>query len=289
MLTTVLHPTVLIAVPFLALILVMGARGMGTLVAAGLAGLIVFSGWNGGDSVWWMERGWAVLVGGCFVAETLRRPGTQFTSRALLAVGGAVAVAAALLAWGPHAWPAVDWAVRQRMMEGVGMALDAITLVRGGQAFSSVTVAAIYQTVEAQVQVFPAMVAISSMSALGVAWWFYRRLTAADGEALGPLRDFRFNDHLVWVFIGGILLMIVRWGDAFARVGANAVVFMGALYALRGAAVIVFLSGGLSLVGYILVALGLVFMSPLILAGAMVIGLGDTWFDVRTRIRDLAA
>ena len=93
----------------------------------------------------------------------------------------------------------------------------------------------------------------------------------------------------MWLFIGGLLLLVVRWGDSLAGLGVNTVVFMGALYALRGAAVIMFLSGGLSLFGYVLVALGLVFVPPLVLTGAMVVGIGDTWLDVRSRAGTLAA
>ena len=64
---------------------------------------------------------------------------------------------------------------------------------------------------------------------------------------------------------------------------------IGEVMALRGAAVILFLSGGLSLFGYVLLILGLVFLPPLVLTGAMVVGLGDTWLDVRRRGRSTPA
>jgi hypothetical protein len=117
----------------------------------------------------------------------------------------------------------------------------------------------------------------------------YVRLSSGSDQGVGPLRDFRFNDHLVWVFITGLVLVLPRWGEALARVGANAVVFMGLLYAVRGAAVIMFLSGGLSLLGYVLLVFGLLFVSPLVLMGALVIGLGDTWLDVRSKAGSEAA
>jgi hypothetical protein len=127
------------------------------------------------------------------------------------------------------------------------------------------------------------------MAALGVAWWAYVRLSSGSDQGVGPLREFRFNDHLVWVFITGLLLILPRWGDLVVRVGANAVVFMGALYAVRGGAVILFLSGGLSLLGYVLLVFGLLFVPPLVLMGALVIGLGDTWLDVRSKAGSKAA
>jgi hypothetical protein len=63
------------------------------------------------------------------------------------------------------------------------------------------------------------------------------------------------------------------------------VVFMGALYALRGVAVVLFLAGGVSLLGGIFLALGLLLVAPVLMTGAFVIGLGDTWLDLRARRR----
>jgi hypothetical protein len=82
--------------------------------------------------------------------------------------------------------------------------------------------------------------------------------------------------------------LVTRGGDAVARVGSNAVVFMGALYALRGSAVFMFISGGLSLIGYVMLAVALVLAAPVVLGVAMVVGVGDTWFDVRARLRETA-
>jgi hypothetical protein len=106
---------------------------------------------------------------------------------------------------------------------------------------------------------------------------------------LGPLKEFRFNDQLVWVFVGGLLLLVTRAGEPLGRVGANAMVFMGALFALRGAAVVVFMSGGVSLVGLLVVTVGLVLVPALVLSGALVIGIGDVYLDVRGRVAELAA
>lgn len=175
------------------------------------------------------------------------------------------------------------------MGEGVATAMEALRLLRGGGALPPALVTAVYETVEIQASVFPALLGITSMAALGVAWWGYVRLSSGSDQGLGPLRDFRFNDHLVWVFITGLVLILPRWGEIVARVGANAVVFMGALYAVRGAAVILFLSGGLSLLGYVLLVFGLLFVPPLVLMGALVIGLGDTWLDVRSKAGSGAA
>jgi hypothetical protein len=64
---------------------------------------------------------------------------------------------------------------------------------------------------------------------------------------------------------------------------------MGTLYALRGAAVVLFFNGGMSLLGFVLLGVGLLFAWPVIGVGALVIGLGDTWLDLRERARELVA
>ncbi len=76
--------------------------------------------------------------------------------------------------------------------------------------------------------------------------------------------------------------------DAWSEAGTNALVFMGALYALRGAAVVVFLYGGLNLLGMIVFLFGLLFVAPIVIMAAMVIGIGDTWLDLRSRGRSPA-
>lgn len=280
--TSVAQPSVLMAVPYLALALVLGVRRPRVLLVAMLAAVVAFVGVPQ-DGGWYIERGWVLLVAGWFAALTLRRPRSAFSHRAMGAVAGAGAVAAAVLAGRSGAWGALEWVVQDRMTQGVATALDAVRLMRGGQGLSPALVTAVYGAVERQIQVFPAVLGLASMAALGVAWWSYVRLSADNDQAVGPLKDFRFNDHLVWVFIGGLLMLVLRWGGV-ARVGANAVVFMGALYAVRGAAVMLFLSGGLSLFGYVLLVVGVVLVPPLVLTGAMVVGISDTWLDVRKRI-----
>jgi len=285
---SLVEPMVLMGVPFLLLGMGLGVRRPAVFVAAVVATVLVLGGLER-DTLWYLDRGWAVLAGGCFLALTLHRPSSLFSARALGAVAGAGACAAILLSLQPDAWGTVDWAVRDRMTEGVTTAVQALMVLRGGEALPPTLVAAIYDSVEAQAEVFPAVLGIATLASLGVAWWLYVRLSAGTDDGVGPLRSFRFNDHLVWILIGGLILLVGRWEAVATRVGANAVVFMGVLYALRGAAVILFLSGGLSLLGYVLLGFGLVFLPPVVLTGAVMIGIGDTWLDVRSKAEAAAA
>jgi hypothetical protein len=156
---------------------------------------------------------------------------------------------------------------------GMGVGSDAVPVELEAQ----VTEAVAFQGV-----VFPALVGLASLSALGLAWWLQKKVGLGPGKEICPLKDFRFNDQLVWVFIVGILALVASSGG-LERLGTNTVVFMGALYALRGVGVVLFMTGGVSVLGALLFIVGFVLLAPFVVFGAVFIGLGDTWFDLRSR------
>lgn len=281
---------VLIGVP---LLLLLAARGFGNVLGGTVAGLVILmvAGGRGGleDVLWYAERGWAVLLGGLFVALTLLLPKWRLTSRALVATAGAALLASAVFVVRADAWGGIDAAVgrvvQHRLDVGLGWLSD------GGASWlaSSELRQAVPEMVRASVAIFPALLFIESLAALGVAWWARAQLLGDREQGLSPLRSFRFNDHLVWVLVVGLLLVLLPGGLATGRIGANALVLMGALYALRGAAVFVFVSGGMSLLGYAAFAVLLLLVSPVVIGTAALIGIGDTWLDLRSRTADEAA
>ncbi|MDA1104100.1 MAG: DUF2232 domain-containing protein [Gemmatimonadetes bacterium] len=281
MATSVVQPSVLVAVPLLVLLGLRGGRGAPVFFVTGMAVLVTVVGTQ--DAFWFTERAWALMLGGVFVALTMAVPRWGLASRALASVIGTAAVWGGILTLRTGAWAAIDWSVTDRLRTGFSTWMDAMVVLRQGEAVPPAMVSAIYQTVEAQAAVFPAMVALESVAALGVAWWLYVRLVQGSDRGLGPLSGFRFNDHLVWLMIVGLFLMAVRSGEALTRVGANVSVFMGALYAVRGAGVFLFLTGGLSLLTYVMFALGFVFAAPVVIGFAVFIGIADTWLDLRAR------
>ncbi len=281
MTTSVLQPSVLLAVFFLLFFLVSPARSLQLYVAAALAVIVTASG--PADGLWYVERGWAVLLGGWFAALAMTKPEWRFSSTALTAVLAAGATSAVLIALG-GGWDALDWGVSDRVLGGIATFLDAAQVLRDGEALSPAMVTGFYEAAEAQIAVFPALTGIGSMAALGVAWWAYRGLAGEGSPTLGPVAQYRFNDHFVWVFIAGLFLLLTRWSEPLFRVGSNAVVFMGALYTLRGAGVVLFVSGGFSWFGYAMTVMGMIVMTPVVVGAALVIGLGDTWLNVRDRI-----
>jgi len=57
------------------------------------------------------------------------------------------------------------------------------------------------------------------------------------------------------------------------------------LYALRGLAVMIALFGAPGPLGVVFGALMLLFLFPMVLATTLMVGLSDTWLDLRARAR----
>jgi hypothetical protein len=283
--TGIVQPTLLVAVPFLVLAAFRGIRGGTSFAAIVVAMMVVMLGPRNGT--WFIERGWALTVGGIFAAVSLWRPGIRLLTRGMLAVGGAIALTGVLVLVRSGAWEAIDWAVSDHLMAAYADTINLMEMA-GGETVSAALVSALYRTAEMQMAVFPALVALESMAGIGVAWWLYVRLLRDEAGGLAPVRSFRFNDHLIWLMLGGLFLMLAQLGDPMTRVGANLAVFMSALYALRGMGVVLFVSGGLSYFGYAILTVGLL-IAPWVVIGSIVLfGIADTWLDLRERVGSLA-
>jgi hypothetical protein len=282
----VVGPVTLVAVPFLLMVVGLPVRKPVALLLALLVAVFLW-GRAPEEGFWYMELGWALAAGGIFVAFTLLRPATQVMHRALTAVLGASGLAGLAFAVRPGSWSAVDWRVRDRLDQEVNQAVGLFRDLQGGEPLPAELLESVYRSAEIQAELFPAVLGLTTVAGLALAWWLYARLAAGERGSLAPLREFRFEDQLIWVVIAGLLMVAVTAGENWTRAGSNTLVFMGTLYALRGAAVVLFLNGGLSVVGGIFLAVGMLFMAPVLVAAAALIGLGDTWLDVRTKVRAL--
>jgi hypothetical protein len=149
---------------------------------------------------------------------------------------------------------------------------------------------------ETGVQLFPSLLFLESLIALALAWTTYHRISRARlGAPLGPLKDFRFNDQLVWGLIAGLAIVFLPALDFMKGAGRNLLVFFGALYAIRGFGVLSwFLAPGVLaatlMVGFAMLwwpVLSVVAISGFVLLtlAAFGLGLGDTWADWRRRAR----
>ena len=283
LLTSTARPSVLVAVPFLLLVGTNTLRGYAILGATLIAIIIVMIGPY--DGMWYLERGWALLLGGCFVGLSIARPKMKISDRALEAVFGALVLAAILMTLMSGAWNIVDWVISDRVRATVAQ----VIALGGSEGLAPALITALYQTADAQILIFPALTALASMSALLLSWWLFIFFSGRSEEALGSVKNFRFNDHLIWMLVVGLFLLFTRWNEPLQRLGSNAVVFIGALCAVRGAAVIVFITGGFSVLGYAMTLFGLVIVPPIVLGGAVLIGIADIYLDFRKRSEQLAA
>ena len=283
LLTSTARPSVLVAVPFLVLVATNLPHRYAILSATLIAMLIVMIGPY--DGMWYLERGWALLLGGSFVGLSIVRPKMKISDRALEAVFGALMVLVILMTLIPGAWNVVDWVISDRVRATVTQ----VIALGGSEWLTPALITALYQTAEVQILIFPALTALASMSALLLSWWLFTLFSGRSEEVLGSVKGFRFNDHLIWIFVVGLFLLFTRWSEPLQRVGSNAVVFIGALCAVRGAAVIVFITGGFSVLGYAMTIFGLVIVPPIVLGGAILIGIADIYLDFRKRSEQLAA
>ena len=262
--------------------MVFGLRRLSAAVAAMFA-VLVAVGVPARGGLWYLERGWALVLAGCFVVLTMRWPRSRFFPRAFAAVAATTVLVGLLLMVRPGSWSMVDWLVTESLMRSFSvitqmfMALDTETPLSTAQLNSFFDLAA------RQGRYFPALLGLSSLSGLAVAWWAYLRLSAGSGLGLGPLLEFRFNDHLMWLFLTGLALIVLGAGEGWTSAGSNAVVFMGGLYTLRGAAVLLFINGGVTGLGILFLAIGMLVLPPVLIMGALVVGVGDTWLDLRSK------
>jgi hypothetical protein len=280
----VLSPGLLIFLPLSLFLLSLPPRR--PFLAAGgalLLWVVLTGGDSGGSPLWYIERGWVLVLGAWFMLMVVLLPGAGFFTRALAALGASAATVTALLVLVPSGWPVLDWAIGRRIQETATDAAALWTNSAVSEGLSGRFTDALKRFSELQSLLHPALIGLESLAALGVAWWAYRRLAARERHPLGRLRDFRFGDHLVWVLIAGILLLVLPLGEAAVRAGSNVVAFMGALYALRGAAILLVFSGLQGVGGAFVAGLVVLFLYPVALMTAVVVGLSDTWFDLRAR------
>jgi hypothetical protein len=279
-----LSPGLLLAVPFALLTLALPPRRpAGIALAAALLVLVLAA--KGTGSLWYFERGWTLLLGSWFVVFVMVMPASGFVSRAISAVAATGATVALFLGVHAGGFGQLDAAVRARFTTAAVAASEALKeLLRSTDGtMTSELPASMLRMAEVQTLVFPAMLSLVSMAALGAGWWLYSRFAAMQARPLRPLREFRFTDHLVWVAVVGAILLLVPSGAVGTRIGTNLVAFMAALYSLRGMAVLVAISRTPGKFGMVVGAVLFLYLIPLVMAATMIVGLTDTWLDIRAK------
>jgi hypothetical protein len=258
-----------------------------TLVAAVAGGMSLAWLIEAGELPDQVMRAGIVLATAGFVLTT-RYSAATFTNSALVSVGlAALATGGLLLALG-SSWGELRWWVAHETGRVLREISQLLWMAEQGGASGSGNLAALLgDTVRYTANYFPAAVALQLIAGLALATAIYRRVASAPhGAKLGRFTSFRFSEQLGWVVIPPLLVTLIPFLSA-AKLGAtNLLIVMGALYAIRGAAVVAF---GLQLIGAsspfiaVFVILAAFLILPIAVAGAILLGVVDSGLDLRRR------
>jgi hypothetical protein len=307
--------TILLIVPAMAACALLGWWAGGRVLSAVLwLGLAAFVTWQdiASTNVFAnLLRGWTLLLAGAFGIACLVGPNRSFFTRALTAVGAALGFALILPLVTPVTLSGAGSAITSEFSRRNAEFLQFVNgqITASGSPWQAwvekmPSLAGMPEQAATQLEaisrvghlMFPALLALESLAALALAWAMYHRLSRQRvGAPLSPLREFRFNDQFVWGLIVGLIILVVPGLGSMRGLGANLVLFFGALYAMRGLGVLAwFMSPGTfatSLVaGSVLVLVPVV--NVIAILGFMTLGVtalglgvGDTWADWRNRAR----
>ncbi len=280
-LLSAVQPALLVFVPFSLLVIALPPRRPIAVAVAAILLVTAFAGTRP-QGLAAVERAWALLVGGWFVLAVVLLPRVGLVTRGLAAVGAAFGSAIGYLWLRGRALGSVDAAFTDRIRNSASTVADAWAR-QGGERFGPELAEAIRAAVELQATLYPALLALASLAGLAVAWWAWGRLALRPGGGLKPLREFRFGDGLIWLLILGLVLVLLPQMPEATRAGSNLLAFTGALFALRGVAVLLFFVGMPGPIGLLLAVLAGVLLYPIVAATTFLVGLVDTWWDIRSR------
>ncbi len=276
-------PPSLVGLPCAGLLLAAPQRSTRTSVLAGVLGGVSIGllALPGGGRLAGTISAFVVLVTAAFVCGALLFP-TGFLRQALRATAIAAAATALLvtLVWGPAGWDSLAWEMTRQaggvMRVLLGFAPDAYPFSEPGMRFAAATT--------------PAMLALETIAGLALAWQLHARLAPRPlGPPLAPFREFRLADGWVWGVVVSLAALVAPVSGALKLAGANLGFVLGALYLLRGAAVVAAFAqavgvsaAALAIAGGVAAALALplLFLVP----GLCTLGITDTWFEYRRRL-----
>jgi hypothetical protein len=280
---SVVQPALLMFVPLALLFIALPPRRPLFLALGAFICWLAFAGGPTGNTLWYFERGWALLLGAWFVVMAVLVPRWTFLPRALAAIGATAATVTIFLLVNRGGFAVLDGAVAARLRS---TASQVMAVWQSTDASENVRVdmgEMLYQLAELQGRLFPALLALASLAGLGVAWWAFGRVAQGVAHPLARWREFRFRDELVWLLIAGLALLLLPFHQLVTRAGENLLMFMAVLYALRGAAVLLVIGGASGPLGMVIGALMVLFLTPFVMATTFLVGLSDTWLDIRAR------
>src|SRR5215212_188848 len=273
-----------------------GGRAILAIIWVGIAAFVLISPAGPPDSAYnWLARGWTLLLAASFGLVSVIALTENFFPRALSALAVATALAFALVLVSPGGPTRIATAMTSEFNRRNEQSIASLREVSGQTSWKvlingSPTLQRLTEESEAQLTsipkwssvLVPALLALESLAAMGLGWALFHRMSSvAIGPQLGKLRDFRFNDQLVWgVAVGASIFLLPAFQEG-RDAGLNLLLFFGILYTLRGMGILAWMSRT-RIMTFMLIALALLAW-PLVAALAFGLGLGDTWLDLRTR------
>jgi len=281
-------PVALVAAPLAALLGVQRPTGRDAATAVALAALVVVLCAGPADSFDQLERAWLILLTASLAVVLVSGRAGGFVTSALAAVGCAGGAAVVLAALTRLSWGKLIWLAERHYGLQLSWLVGQIAQAPGGSDLTTPLLGSLTLGVRIVSALFPGLVLLQSFAALALAWALYHRVAQRpQGEPLGALAAFRFNDHLIWGVAGSLLVLVfprLGWVNAL---GGNLLVFFSGLYVVRGVAVLAaaaaagVIGGPIAIVAATFVTL---FLMPIAALGALALGLTDTLMDWRQRL-----
>jgi hypothetical protein len=217
-----------------------------------------------------------------------RRVTWSFTHRALAALAVATVVVAAMFLVFGWSWERLHWWTGFRTGPFLRLVLAGAVSGRSGAGELGLGAGprdfelVLEQMTDTSADLFPSLTALQLLGGLAIAGMLTRRLAgdAAFG-APGPLAEFRFSEHLGWLLVLAIATLLVPVPEAGRLIAFNLLVVIGALYGLRGLAVMV--SGIRALRGGAFLYAAAVLAVFFVLPGVVLLGVLDAGLNLRRR------
>ncbi len=234
-----------------------------------------------------MMRAWALFVTGAFVLFML--PGRRTPVAGALLASVFAFGAATIWTWSLGTrWRDIQLAVAHSGWEFcrqlLGSAGDGGAIAAERLAGMKVYVDALADGVAVMAELFPALLVLTALPGLALAWnWYHRLASQPTGAPAARFAEFRFTDHLVWLVVASLAVFLMPLPPTAQAVGGNLALVAGGLYAARGAAVLWGPIEAFPLLVVIIILAGVLFILPVAMGGCFAIGLADTWVDFRRR------
>jgi hypothetical protein len=281
----------LVAAP-LGLLLAFHRPGRGeTMLAALCLGVAAWTVLGSPDGFGRVEGAWiCLLTGGVAVALALRPPARAgLIGTGLLAIACAAATGTLLIGVTSFSWGELRWLAGRHFGMQARQFLEVMTRALAGSEGGADTLETMGQAMDDVVsfvaRFLPALILIQSLAALAASWALYRIVAKhPEGEPLPPLREFRFSDHLIWGVVIALAALVAPGAHVLRPLAGNLATFFGALYIMRGLGVVAGLGAAAGVGGPLAALLGFVvtlLLLPLVVFGALALGVSDTWVDWR--------